>query len=139
MNSSMDGLKISKYNSAEFLNMRISNLWQKAHTESFSGNYHMWNITLDKIWSELAGDVDPTSLNGKKIFDYYQKLSSRLAESGILFRQRAQGFAKLQKSDGLIMAKQYKILLDKEIWLRYLQNKQGKGTSYKNPSEDDFE
>lgn len=122
----------SKYNSAVAQLQRIDALWQKAHTSASSGNYLLWNITLDKIWAELAGDI---SENDSRIKQFYA-FTEKLGNAGLISREEIKGFAQ-PKSQG--KGKQYIILLEKEVWLRRLQNSQGKGTAYADEFEDDFD
>jgi len=107
--------KKSKYNAAISQIYRLDNLFQKAEHYRNVGMLIKWNWVLDSIWIELASDSDTKDI---KIFKKYIIIISKYR----------------QKKDKL-----YQILITKEIWLRKLQNHQGKGTSYIDESEDDFD
>ena len=104
--------KISKYNSAVAQLYRLDHLWQSAHHHSRSGQLMKWNWDLDAIWRELAGDAKEDDLTS-----YYQ--ISAYINPNINNR-----------------LKLYSIFEYKEIFLRRLLNKQGKGTAYVNPDDD---
>lgn len=125
-------LKVSKYNSAVAQLQRLDQLWNKAHTASSSGNYIVWNLTLDKIWSELAGDLDQNPTKEKEFYTF----TENLGKTGSISKPEIKGF-KIEENKE--RAKQYLILLTKEIWLRRLQNTLGKGSSYDDGSQDDWE
>lgn len=100
--------KISKFNSTLAILFRIDRLWQDAHRHSRSGQLIQWNWDLDRVWCELASDVkedDETK---------FEKLNKDIAE--------------INKSKE--KEKLYQKLLEKEIFIRKLQNKQGKGIAY---------
>ncbi len=101
----MESPKISKYNSAISQLMRIDYLWQDAHRHSRTGMLKQWNWDLDRIWCELASDCDAKDEEAVEEFNI---------EISKIDDQRAM----------------YKMLMQKEIKLRRLQNKQGKGTAY---------
>ena len=69
-----------------------------------------WNIVLDRIYQELSND---TKKDDDKIFDEFQ-----------------QKIKELPKNKVNSITEIYTILNHKERFLRKLQNKQGKGTSY---------
>ena len=56
--------------------------------------------------------------------------------TGSLRTKIGKGF---NKTDNPNNALQYQLLLKKNLFLRRLQNKQGKGTAYENPDMDDFD
>lgn len=69
-----------------------------------------WNIVLDRIYQELSND---TKEEDDKIFDGFQ-----------------QKIKELPKNKVNSITQIYTLLNYKERFLRKLQNKQGKGTSY---------
>ncbi len=107
--------KTSKYNSAMAQIYRTDNLLQAAHYNIQRGNLIKAMWILDRVWVELAPDSNDDAFKKEKEF------TIRIAK------------AKKKKTN------LYFILKDKEIFLRRLQNVQGKGTAYANQSEDDFE
>ena len=101
-----DEPKLSKYNAALAQLYRIDDLWQVANLHSRSGQLIQWNWDLDVIWRELAGDAN------KDDFIEYNRINKQIIIN--------------RKKRGLL----YQTLQEKEIFLRKLQNKQGKGTAY---------
>ncbi len=107
--------KKSKYNAAVAQLYRLDTLWQGCHFFRAKGNLINWNYRLDCIWTELASDSNTD--DGKK-FNFFMKLIVRHRKNRTILNQ---------------------VLMEKEIFLRKLQNKQGKGTAYVDESEDDFD
>lgn len=107
--------KKSKYNQGLSQLFRIDNLWQSSQYYRGAGLINKWNDRLDMVWTELAADADKED---EKVFIRYMK---------VIIENR--GKKKILNQ----------ILMSKEIWLRKLQNKQGKGTAYLDESEDDFD
>jgi len=107
--------KLSKYNAAVAQLYRVDKLWQLCHFYRGRGNPLKWNEKLDCIWTELASDADD--------------------EETKKFNKFTKDMIQNRKSKGILN----QILINKEIWLRKLQNKQGKGSAYSDASEDDFE
>lgn len=106
--------KISQFNSAFSQLYRLDNLFQQANYHSSHGNIMAWNWVLDCIWRELAGDCN------KPQIEKYYKYNKKIAEN--------KGKKTL-----------YQVLEFKEIFLRRLQNTQGKGTKYTDPDEDSMD
>ena len=109
--------KLSKYNGAIAQLYRLDALWQDTHRHSRSGKLKEWNWDLDRIWCELAADASQKKNDGdnkesdEEIFEgFHSKISEAL---------KNKDFEEL-----------YHTLLKKEIFLRKLQNKQGKGAAY---------
>lgn len=107
--------KKSKYNAAVSQMFRLDSLWQECQRLRGEGNLKDWNHRLDFIWTELADHADQ---NHEKRFKVFMKLIVKYNKNVIFLNQ---------------------ILMRKEIFLRQLQNEQGKGTAYQDPYEDDFE
>lgn len=107
--------KISKYNSAVAQLYRIDGLWQLATYNQHSGNLMQWNWILDGIFLEFAGDIKP--------------------EDDVQSNQIENAISKSLDNRN----KLYQILKFKHRFLKKLENKQGKGTAYKDSSEDDFD
>lgn len=124
--------KISKINSAALINLRIHNLMNDAARHARNGEYMKWNSDLDQIWIELAGDIK----EGDEEDEKYQSLQKELASTGSLSAKKPNGFSKPNKEDLKIKTKQYKILMDKAVFLNRLRNRQGKGTAYEDPMQD---
>jgi len=126
--------KLSKFNSGALINMRLNNLWVNAHDHKRNGKYLSWNGDLDAVWCELGGDVKEDSDNDKK----YNEIDQELAKlSPILDWNNSGQYNSISTKLKLKQTKQYKILIKKELFLRRLQNTQGKGTAY--DDEEDWE
>lgn len=115
MNDQEEPTKISKYNSAVAQLYRLDNLWQRCHEHRLAGRLNKWNDSLDCVWTELAPD------SSKKLINKYYSFQKKII--------------KYKKNRNIL----YQILMLKEIYLRTLQNNQGKGTSYQDEFEDDFD
>jgi len=129
--------KISKYSSGINIIMRLDILWKDAHNHSRNGLFAKWNADLDRIWCELARDLDDDEFKEKKKeFDKFDEDLKKLKG----FEDNAlSGFEKLSKEQIEKRDKQYRILMDKELFLRRLENYVGKGTTWDEESEYDFD
>jgi hypothetical protein len=121
---------LSKLNSGGLINIRIHNLWVERHKFAQKGLYSKWNDILDAIWCELGADVMADSREERE----YWKLTLEFAEaSGVPIQLK--GFEKISKEQKGSLMKQKVALIRKELFLRRLQNKQGKGTAYLDEDE----
>lgn len=120
--------KTSKYNSGIAQLMRLDELWKDTHRHSRAGKLNNWNWDLDRIWCELAADLtdkDP------KIDEY----NSFVAAIGDLNKKLG-----MKEINAVEYQKQlYLLLMEKELSLRRLQNKLGKGTALRRVDEDEIE
>jgi hypothetical protein len=98
--------KISKFNSTIAILYRIDNLWKDAHNHARSGEMMKWNFDLDRVWCELYDDVDEEQITKFNSFNDTIKENLKNGE------------------------KLYQAILSKELFLRLLQKKQGKGVAY---------
>ena len=129
-------MKVSEYNSAFFMNKRLHELWEDSNKHKRSGAYAQWNGDLDAVWCELGSDVAEDGEQEKK----FQKINLELKECNPVLNWNASSqFDASSQKMLLKKTQQYQVLMKKEIFLRRLQNKQGKGTKYIDPDEDDFE
>lgn len=103
--------KQSLFNSTISQLMRINDLWILAHNHSRAGLLKAWNVDLDRIFCELSEDAKPNDFAAFE--NFYKRISKIYSQSNQL----------------------YFVLLEKEFFLRKLQNKQGKGTAYKESEE----
>jgi hypothetical protein len=124
--------KLSKYNSAVAQLIRIDELWKDCHKHSRAARFLQWNNDLDKVWSELSADLEKGQLKLEE--GTYLWFNNLITVTGNLSQGELHGFNPSQVS-----TKHYFLLLQKEKWLRKLQNKLGKGTSYADEFEDDFD
>lgn len=130
-----DPLQVSQYNEAVAKLMRIGSLWTMAHSSAIQRNYYKWNAVLDEVWKELAADTEKEGTEESDIDNFNLSLSKLQP----LYQIGSTGFNKQDKSSKDKMAKQYTILVKKEIYLRRLQNKLGMGTKYKDMYEDEID
>lgn len=123
--------KISSFNGAVSQLYRLDDLWKKVHYYRERFNLFQWNTILDSLWSELSEDA---TLNDFKKLAEIQK--SLVKEKFFISLSSNSGFNKPQDKTMVHMGKLYQYLLKKEIIMRRLQNKQGKGTNYQDSIED---
>jgi hypothetical protein len=123
-------MQTSKINSGFLQVQRLDTLWRETHNAAKVGNYKLWNEMLDRIWCELGGDVREGDENEKK----YDMLLREYAQ--IIMPNKKGGFDIVSDEERLSIVKQKMILIKKELFLRRLQNIQGKGTAY-DDSEDE--
>lgn len=139
MNAGMDTYekeedKISKINSAGLINITTEGLWKDVYNAMSKGDFLTWNRKLDAIWLILSGDVVEGDVAEKKI----DAIDDLLYSKGSL-NVVTKGFKKSGQTDSTNRNMQYLILKRKAIFLRRLQNGQGKGTAYKSTDEADFD
>lgn len=111
----------SKMNGAFMELVRIDKLFDQAHQKRAVGNLLGWNQQLDSIWAELASGLNERSPDHKALIDKIKNLNTDLVKN-----KNHRG-------------KLNQILIEKHITLKRIQDKQGKGTAFKDDSEDDFE
>lgn len=105
----------SEYNEAISELKRLNELWTSCHVARKKGNLTLWNSNLDSIWVELSGDEDLTDGEDIKTYNLFNKMISK---------------HKNNKNN------YYQILHKKNIFLRALQNRQGKGGKHKEDDDD---
>ena len=130
-----DTLRLSKYNTSGFINLRLNDLWIKANNETLKGNYHQWNFILDVIYRELTRDFNKDSPQEKE----FNKINDEIRKLLPLARPFTPDFNKKTGLSESIKSKQYFWLDKKDVFLRRLENSVGKGSSYKDEDEDDFD
>ena len=124
--------KISKINSAGLINITLENLWKDSYNAMSNGKLNIWNTKLDAIWVILGGDEKEGSEIDKKI----NEMDIKIYELGELKSKAKRGFKPITNENAAL---QYQLLKRKSLFLRRLQNRQGKGTAYDDGDEDDFE
>lgn len=126
-------IKVSKYNSGVAQLYRLDSLWKDTHKFSRTGKHYYWNLTLDRIWCELSRDLAVDE------YETYQKKFEKLdTEIGVI-KDSSDGFKNPTQEDMNKRSKQYRKLIEKDLFLRRLENHLGKGTAWADGSEDDFE
>ena len=128
---------ISKHSSGISILIRVDGLWRDANSHSRNGLFDKWNRDLDAIWRELARDLTDADYTLKKeAFDTFDK---QLADSGRFKDTGSDDFKLPTKEDIAARSKQYRTLNNKELFLKRLENKLGKGTTFDDGEDDDFE
>jgi len=107
------------FNSTLAILYRIDELWQQAHRIAISGDLMKWNWILDRIWCELAADSNEEDFN-------------KIKELNEEIKKIIENREKIEIKKSIL----YKKILKKEIFLRQLQNIQGKGVKYEQNIED---
>ena len=126
--------KISRINAAGLINMTIESLWKESYTAMARGDLVTQNRKLDSIWCILGGDVE----EGDKDDKAFYKIDLALHELGRLSHKKV-GFEQRDDDENSKVAQQYLWLRKKSLFLRRLQNEQGKGTAYKSDDDDDID
>jgi len=127
--------KSSKYNSAFDQLDRLDEIYKHINNNIRNGNFYMWNVNLDRIWAELAGDLDEDSDEEKAL----TTLNKEILLLNPLINSTVPSFNKLPEGYASRLSKQYLILMKKEIKLRRIQNALGKGTAWSSGDDDDFD
>ncbi len=126
--------RISKINAAGIINVTIENIWRDIFASMSKGDLVTWNRKLDAIWGILGGDV----IEGETEDNNMEALNLKIYETGSLNHKKS-GFQKLKVDESEKMALQYLLLNKKNLFLRRLQNAQGKGTAYASDDRDDMD
>lgn len=127
-------LRVAKINTSGLQNFRRDTLWKDANIHSRNGQYNQWNEDLDAIWRELVGSVKPSSTVEKEFFE----INSRYAKTISPIR-KSNGFNSIKPEDFKKLIIQRAILMQKETFLRRLEDNQGKGTAYDDSEDEETE
>jgi hypothetical protein len=138
--------KVSKFSSGLNIIMRIDILWKNCQNFKRNGRYSDWNDELDTIWLELARDIKPEDYKDK--LDEQKKVISEGYESKfkqfdnqikkfLPFDDSLTGFTKPSNDIYVRRNEQYKILMEKQLFLSRCENELNKGTTYED-EDDDF-
>lgn len=134
--------KVQRYSSGLNIVIRLDSLWKDTHLHSRAGQYAKWNADLDRIWLELARDLNEGTNDKEKSefqkrqeeldkFDNYLGKLMPFDDSG------EKGFTPPTAEMLSRRNKQYKVLMSKQLFLARLENELGKGTTYED-EDDDF-
>jgi hypothetical protein len=127
----------SKYNSGIAKMIRMDNLWKDVNRHKRDGLYSKWNDDLDSVWCELTADAKK-----KKVLQNRQKeltkINNQLSELGSFNDGIGLSFKKPTPEQNEKRDKQYHKLMEKEIFLRILEEEVGKGTAWEDDDEDSF-
>jgi len=132
--------KTSFFNSGVAQIRRLDELWTKIHVHAQQGDLTKWNWGLDRIWCELVGDIPEDESNGvykdtkeenkkETPTDKFIHLNLKIGE----IKKRVLN-KEISIPDSQI--EMYNLLMEKEAFIRRLQNKQGKGTKLVDADED---
>jgi len=124
----------SKLNAAGLINSALESLWGKCYTAMSNGNLVQWNRNLDAIWTILGGDCLEKDTNDTA----FAKINLSIYNTGSLNHKKT-GFQTINSDEATRMSLQYLLLNKKSLFLRRLQNSQGKGTAYRNEDDDDID
>ena len=128
---------ISKHSSGVSILIRIDGLWKEANIHSRVGFFSKWNCDLDVIWRELARDLNDKDYTEKK--EEFDEFDTKLVKTGNFKDTGSDTFDKLPDGQQTNRSKQYKILNDKELFLKRLENFLGKGTTWDDDDDGDFD
>lgn len=134
--------RVSKINTAGLQNLRRSALWEDANNHSRQGLYKKWNEDLDRVWLELVGTIKSQKKkdgeeNDNKISKEEEEFNKIEEEIGKLsVPKQSKGFKQVDKDDYENLVKLKKKLMEKETFLRKLEDVQGKGSAYE--TDDDY-
>jgi len=129
--------KISKYSSGVNILIRIDGLWKKSHLYAEGGRYLLWNTVLDIIWLELARDINKDEFDEKE--KDFNNFENELKELMPFNDDKPSGFRDLSPEDIKKRNEIYKLLKNKQLFLARLENKLGKGTTFDEEDDDDFD
>ena len=134
LNTEVDETKVSRINAAAMINITLENLFRDAYASMKIGDLVKWNRSLDAIWCILCGDVKADESYEAD----FQKIDLAVHANGSLYH-KPRGFQRVSDEENQRIAKQYFYLRNKSIFLRKLQNKQGKGSAYAIDEDEDFD
>lgn len=121
----------SKYNEGLLQIQRLHNIYCRCQTLSVEDKLTQWHYELQGIWRELSRDASKLNINHSKIINTFDELI-----------QTCFGYADgIAEPEYTIInrPKLRKLLMEKEIYLRKIQDECGKGGSYKDESSEDWE
>ena len=121
----------SKYNEGLLQIQRLHEIYLRCQTLSVKDELTGWNFELQGVWRELSRDANK--------LDIVHKLKIQLFDKHIL---SCFGYIKGIAENEFSITDRKKLrhlLMEKEIYLREIQDMCGKGGSYKDESSEDFE
>lgn len=138
----MEELRKSKFSSGLNIITRLDGLWRNCQDFKRKGEYSKWNDELDTIWLELARDLKQEDYNDKKkkikgFKSQFDEFDEKLKKQLPFNDSAGTGFHKPKKDLMKRRNEQYKILMEKQLFLARLENELDKGTTYEE-EDDDF-
>lgn len=127
--------KESKYNAGLLQIQRISRLWDNAHIAAQSKDWGRYEVVLERVWMELAPDAEPESFKAieKLIISLSKVKAIKSGWKSEMLKEENPDLWKKEQEKG---RKMQRALEEYEIFLRKVQNKQGKGTAYLDESDE---
>jgi hypothetical protein len=149
--------KTSRFSSGLNIIQRLDQLWKNCHNFKRNGRYYQWNEELDSVWLELARDLTPEEYydldRDKNIIHNPERDKEKIVTHGFkskfdnfeiklktllpFIEKEGRGFEKPTREEMNKRDKQYKVLMEKQLFLARLENEIGKGTSWEE-EDDDF-
>jgi len=133
----LEELQLSKINSAYLVNLTLNNLWENFFRHFKAIKYLDANNDLDCIWTILGGEK---GIANSPIEKDYNEINKKLQNYAPLKNNiETRGFSGVNPNDLKKLSEQRSLMLTKALFLRRLQNTQGKGTAYLNEDEEGFD
>lgn len=149
--------RVSKFSSGLNIIMRLDQLWKNCHSFKRNGKFLQWNDELDTIWLELARDLnekdyydldetnkiisdnkkDKDKIHKKGYKSQYEEFEKQLEDCLPFDDSGTIGFLTPTQEMKHKRNKQYRILMEKQLFLARLENELDKGTTYED-EDDDF-
>lgn len=122
----------SKFNAALAQLYRLDDVWRDSSRHSRGGALNKWNLDLDAVWRELSEDISTEAKfkkeDKKTMVETFDAFNKDLVDIGLFKKPTQLGFEAISKDDFSNKSKVYSVLMAKEIFLRRIQNWQGKGS-----------
>jgi len=114
--------KQAVFNSTVSILIRVDRLWKLAHQQCSHGQYEKWATTLDRLYIEFYADAKEIDI------EEIRKLDVGIKNIGFHYNVET---GKLKNIPEL-----YKAIFQKEMFLKKLEQKQGRGLGYEDDIED---
>jgi len=131
--------KTSKFSSGLNIIMRLDELWKDTHRHARNGLYNKWNLDLDRMWLELVRDYKEDDESFKKIKAEFVDFDQQISDLGKISDVAMPGFKKVTEEERENRNEHYRILMKKQLFLARLENNLGKGTTFDDGDDDDFD
>lgn len=120
--NSQENYKQAAFNSSISILLRVDRLWSQAHQHCSNGMYEKWATDLDRLFIEFYADAKEEDLVE------VEKLNKEILKIGF---HRHTETGRLKNLPEL-----YKTIFQKEMFLKKLEQKQGRGLGYEDDIED---
>jgi len=129
----------SKFSSGLNIVMRLDELWKDSHTHARNGLYSKWNLDLDRIWLELSRDYKEEDEGWTEKEKKFNEFDTEIKKQKGFHDKKPEGFKKIEQEIVDKRDEVYKILMKKQLFLARLENELGKGTTFEDGDDDDFD